>query len=672
MLTSSNELAHLRRLKEALDRHALVAETDLSGRITYANDAFCAVSGYSQAELIGQNPRVLNSGYHPPGFFRDLWVTVLAGRIWHGAIRNRRKDGAYFWRDTTVVPVGGEGGRPSGFMVIGYDVTTRYEQMEELRTALARAERLAHEAQAAARAKAEFLANMSHEIRTPLNAVMGLSELLLDTRLDGQQREFADSIRASGDNLLALINDILDYSKIESGKLELERAPFVLRDCVESAVELALPAASAKGLDVLVWIEDGVPRCLMGDVTRLRQILVNLVNNAVKFTARGEVLVSVRRGEAEAGGGADWPRLRYSVRDTGPGIAADRQDRLFKVFSQVDASTTRQFGGTGLGLAICARLVARMGGRIWVETEAGRGADFQFEVPSEPTDEGEAVPEEAALPVAALAGRRVLLVDDNPTNLRILSHQCARWGMVAETAESAAAALERLEEAAFDVAVLDVQMPEVDGVRLAEEIRARRGTGAPPLIALSSLGDDHALFRASGFARVLTKPAKLSLFLDSLASVLAPRERADPRGGLFDVDLAARQPLRILLAEDNPVNQRVASLLLRRFGYDCTIVSDGREAIEAAEARPYDVLLLDVQMPVLNGLDVAEHLCATLPKAARPWMIAMTANAMEGDREACLEAGMDDYVPKPIVGRLLARALTHAAEQRGAAGVARG
>ncbi len=458
--------------------------------------------------------------------------------------------------------------------------------------------------------------------------------------------------------MLALINNILDFSKIESGKLELEREPLALRECLEGALDLVLPAATAKGLELLMWMDDGVPEWIAGDVTRLRQVMVNLVNNAVKFTERGEVLVSV----ACVAGDGGVERLRFSVRDTGPGVPAERLNRLFQPFSQVDASTTRRYGGTGLGLVICARLVDGMGGRIWVETEAGRGSDFQFEIPCRRVDPPGRAGE--ALPLSQLAGKRVLLVDDNPTNLRILAHLCGRWGLKTETALSAERALRAFEREAPDLAILDVQMPEVDGLALAREIRGRGAAGAGlPLIALSSLGEDREMFCAGHFARVLTKPVKAGLLLEAVCGALAPAQ-AEPGGGWvsqIDPTLAARHPLRILLAEDNPVNQRIARLMLQRFGYDCATAADGTEALAAAEAGDFDVVLLDVQMPGMSGLEVASRLRARDGGGRRPWLIAMTANAAEGDREACLAAGMDDYVPKPIVARLLARALEQAA-----------
>ena len=517
-------------------------------------------------------------------------------------------------------------------------------------------------AEANAKAKAEFLANMSHEIRTPLNAIIGMSELLMDSALPAREREFTETIHSSGDILLGLINDILDFSKIEAGKFDLEELPVHIRHCLESGIDIVATQASRKKLNLAYWIAPEVAEVILGDPTRLRQIFVNLVTNAIKFTARGEVFIRLEVRQTAAGA-----VLHSEVRDSGIGIPQERMNRLFQAFSQVDSSTTRRFGGTGLGLAISQRLVDKMGGRIWAESEVGKGSVFHFEIPLRPVAAPPELPAERVV-AQSFHDLRVLIVDDTATNSWILQNQLEAWGMKPVIFSSPVEALGELRKGEkFDAAILDVFMLEMDGYELAGEIRKLRPKRELPILLLTSPDDHQDKIIALGISAVLTRPVKKAALLHALENALhtAHLDTATPSTGAVPMvpRLATKLPLRILVAEDNPVNQRVAALLLRRMGYEPRIVSNGLEALDSLRKQDFDVVMLDVQMPEMDGLEAARRIIVNYGDRPRPWLIALTANALEGSRDECLQAGMDDYITKPVRVTDLARALTRAGER---------
>ena len=527
---------------------------------------------------------------------------------------------------------------------------------QELILAKKRAELNAKEAASASEAKSTFLATMSHEIRTPMNAVIGMTNMLLESGLNAEQRDYAETMRSSSDSLLTLINDILDYSKIEAGKLDLEQRPFEIGQCLEEAFDQVASKAHEKDLELGYLIDETVPDTILGDISRLRQIIVNLLSNTLKFTQEGEVQVTVRAIKREH----NQYEILFSVSDTGIGIPEHRLNRLFKSFTQADNSTTRQYGGTGLGLAISKRLAEIMGGQMSVKSKVDQGSTFRFSIIGKPFPTQNRMYLREKDP--NLTGKRVLIVDDNDINRKLLLAQTKAWGMVPQVFESGPEALaEIIKGETFDLGLLDYKMPVMDGRELAMKIREFRTEKELPLVLLSSIGGILDESVARYFTEVLSKPIKPSALHNSLLSVVDHRPRqvfpeaTNKKSNLF----ASDHPLKILVTEDNPVNQKVVLLLLKKLGYTdpITVACNGQEALDRLEEDFYDIILMDIQMPVMDGLEATRQICQKYAETERPWIVALTAAAMGGDREKALKEGMNDFITKPVRTERLIEAL---------------
>ncbi len=762
-------LAAAQSQQGALDQHAIVSITDLAGNIIYVNQKFIDISGYTRAELIGQNHRIVKSSQHNKLFYEYLWHNLANGETWHGQLLNRAKNGETYWLESTLVPFKNSAGIPYQYMAICTDITAQKKMQDQLKSsrwllqdvmdtlgegvymldgrgccsyvnreaermlgwtkaellgknlhdmihsrrldgshlaavdcpvflsmkngriyrsedecfqrkdgalfpvsmvaspiqhgegnigsvaafqditerkqAEAELRRAKEAAEAASKAKGDFLATMSHEIRTPMNGIIGMTELTLDTELNNEQREYLELVRASADSLLNIINDILDFSKIESGKIELEQIDFQVRDLLASTLKPLSLRAASKGLELVYDLDEEVPQAVVGDPGRLRQVLTNLVGNAIKFSEHGAIVVYVSRLSQSK----EQVSLKFSVSDQGVGIAKDKQALIFEAFTQADTSTTRQYGGTGLGLAISSQLVQGMGGIICVESELNQGSTFHFSI---------------RLGVAESSSHRVvraldlqhlptLVVDDNATNRHYFEKVLKGFGLSPTAVESAPVALIEMARAQragvpYQLVLLDACMPQMDGFQLAEEIKNTPDYQGVKLLMLSSAGarSDAGRCAKLGIARYLTKPIAQNELLESIENVLGvahktqpvPAQKSSPQGGLT-----------ILLAEDNLVNQRVAITLLEKWGHFVEVANNGFEAVSKSEQQHFDLILMDVQMPDMGGMEATRQIRAReLATGQHIPIIAMTANAMSEDRESCLAAGMDDYLSKPL------------------------
>lgn len=641
----------------------VIFQTNTLGLWTFLNPAWIEITGFSLEESLGRHfLDYIHPDDQPQSAELFQQLMQQEEKQGHAEVRYLTKAGQTRWIEVYVRPTLDAEGQIVGTSGTLSDISGRKQAEAELTSKNLALEFARQEAESANRAKSEFLAMMSHEIRTPMNAIIGMTGLLSETSLTAHQSDLVETVRVSGDALLTIINDILDFSKIESGKLELESHPFNLRTCLEETLDLLTPKAIEKGIEVAYLIDPATPELLLGDVTRLRQILVNLVSNAIKFTHVGEVTILVTARKLEHFPGFSCPELppyaiRFAVKDTGTGIASDRLDRLFQPFSQVDSSISRTYGGTGLGLAISQRLCELMGGRIWIDSELGQGSTFYFAIVAQ---KARLLTSEAPT-TTEFAGRQLLLLDSNATSRQNLVYQAQSWGIQVHTVQSISQAVDWLQAGqSVDAVMLDYRLMG-DPSTLTPSLQSWLKKRAMPLIVLTNRHLDRVIGWPEVSLTYLPKPIKQSQFYQVLQSLFnhqpSPNQPTSIQSSL-DATMAKRLPLRILLAEDNTVNQKLALMILERLGYRADVAGNGMEAIAALCRQSYDVILMDVQMPEMDGITATRQIRELSICRTPPRIIAMTANAMQGDREQCLAAGMDDYISKPIRPEELVKALS--------------
>lgn len=666
--TKRVEIEQERRLKSAALEAAAngIVITDRKGNIVWSNPAFTHISGYTFEECLGKNARILKSGKHNVAFYKKLWETILTGKIWHGEMINRHKDSSLYTEEMTITPVQDEKGKIKHFIAVKLDIRDRKKTEKALNQAK-------EEAELANKAKSSFLANMSHELRTPMNGVLGMADMLLETELSSFQKESAEAILTSGKRLLYLLNDILDFSKIESGKLELVEESFSLWESIEETLELFASSIAKKNINLNYLILDGVPNRIFGDPVRVQQVLVNLIGNAVKFTENGDIFLKVSN-QAESGdlsspstdeqehlpsseidSKTDHSNylLLFEVRDSGIGVSEDRQKIIFEEFTQADVSTTKQFGGTGLGLTITRKLVKMMGGRIWLKSVEGEGTTFYFTIDVKKASSREEVA--IVTEDATFENLCVLIVDDNPINQKVLKYHFTQWKMKSLIASDGLDALSKLKsEQKVDFCILDWAMPRMDGLELALKIHALNLKKPPVLVLFSSI--DQMLKPEErekyGLSAVLQKPLKISalrrVLLDFSGGKTQVVKEKPVSVGEASSKVSGIEKLQVLLVEDNIINQKVALNHLKRLGVKADVAKNGKVAVSMAAEKLYDVIFMDVQMPVMDGYEATRSIRKMEDLSAQPKIVGLTAFAMKGDRERCMEAGMDHYISKPF------------------------